>query len=135
MTRVSAAIREQVRQRAGERCEYCRKPEMPGTYPHHIEHIVALKHGGSSDLDNLAWACFQCNVAKGSDVASYDEQTGELTPLYNPRRQEWDDQFRLDDDADIVGITPVGHVTARLLQINHPDQVETRRQLIRAGVW
>jgi hypothetical protein len=82
----------------------------------------------------LAWACFQCNVAKGSDVASYDAQTDELTPLYNPRTQEWDDHFELDG-AEIVGKTPVGRVTVRLLQMNHPERIEIRYWLIEAGLW
>lgn len=135
MTIVFPRIRELVRQRAGERCEYCRKPESVEAYPYHIEHIIALKHGGSSDIDNLAWACFQCNVAKGTDVASYDEQTGELVPFFNPRTQEWAVHFKLDDDGEIAGLTSIGRVTLRLLQINHPDQIETRRQLVKAGAW
>ena len=134
MSGVSPAVREQVRQRAGARCEYCRKPENAGMYPFHVEHIIALKHGGSSDLDNLAWSCFLCNVAKGSDVAAYDEDTGNLTPLYNPRTQTWDQHFEMDG-SEIVGKTPVGRVTVRLLRMNRPEQVETRRPLIEVGLW
>ena len=62
-------------------------PENISTYGHHVDHIISLKHNGSSAPDNLAWACPQCNIMKGSDVASCDEQTGHLTPLYNPRIQ------------------------------------------------
>lgn len=134
MTAISAATREAVRQRAGGRCEYCRKPEGISVYPHHIEHIIARKHGGASSPDNLAWACFQCNVAKGTDIASYDRVTGQLVPLYNPRADSWDKHFELVDD-EIVGKTPIGRITARLLQINHPEQVEMRRLVIAAGLW
>ena len=134
MTSIPANLRGQVRQRAGARCEYCLKPEIGSAYPHHIEHIIARKHSGSSDPDNLAWACFQCNVAKGSDVASYDAETRELTPLYNPRKQRWHDHFELID-ASIEGKTATGRVTARLLQINQPEQTEIRRLLIAAGEW
>ena len=88
-----ADYRDSVRQRAGSRCEYCRKPEMFGSYPHHLEHIIARKHGGVSEMENLAWACFQCNVAQGTDIASYDTETQALTPLFNPRTQEWDTHF------------------------------------------
>jgi len=134
MTSVPESIRAQVRQRAGARCEYCGMPENVSAYPHHIEHIIARKHGGTSDLDNLAWACFQCNVAKGSDIASYDEVTGALTPLYNPRLDSWEDHFEVIEDA-IVGKTAIGRVTVKLLQMNHPEQVEKRRLLIAAGLW
>jgi hypothetical protein len=134
MTAIPGAIRDIVRERADRRCEYCRKPEGISVYPHHIEHIIARKHGGSSSLENLAWARFQCNVAKGTDIASYDNMTGELVPLYNPRSHIWDEHFELVND-EVVGRTAIGRVTVRLLQINHPEQVETRRLIIAAGLW
>jgi hypothetical protein len=93
-----ADFRDLVRQRAGNRCEYCRKLEMFGNYPHHLEHIIARKHGGLSEMGNLAWACFQCNVAKGTDIASCDTETKELAPLFNPRTQDWNDHFELVGD-------------------------------------
>ena len=134
MTRVPSSLREQVRVRAGKRCEYCHKPEGISAYDHQADHIIALKHGGPTSLDNLAWACFQCNNTKGSDIASYDEVTGNLTPLYNPRTEEWHTHFMMDGPI-IIGKTAIGRVTIRLLQLNHPEQVETRRNLIAAGLW
>jgi hypothetical protein len=135
MSRVSQAIRQQVSQRANQRCEYCRKPEGVSQYSHHVDHIIALRHGGTSSLDNLAWACFQCNSTKTTDIASYDSETKQLTPLYNPRNQEWDDHFVVRGSV-IEGKTPVGRVTTvRILQMNHPDQVETREHLIKAKRW
>jgi 5-methylcytosine-specific restriction endonuclease McrA len=131
---ISAKTREQVRERAGRRCEYCRKPEGVSAYAHQVEHVIAVKHDGPSTLDNLAWACFQCNNYKGPDIASYDKETNTLTPLYNPRQDRWDDHFFLED-AVIVGKTPTGRVTVRILQMNHPDQIETRAYLLRAGLW
>jgi 5-methylcytosine-specific restriction endonuclease McrA len=53
---MNPAQRDAVRQRAGGRCEYCRLPDSamePEDF--HLEHIVARKHGGSDDEDNLAW--------------------------------------------------------------------------------
>jgi 5-methylcytosine-specific restriction endonuclease McrA len=70
MSVISKTVREQVRQRAGMRCEYCRKPEGVSQFAHTIDHIIAVKHEGTSEFDNLAWACFQCNSTKGSDIAS-----------------------------------------------------------------
>lgn len=134
MTAISESLREFVRQRGQDRCEYCLKPQRVSTYPHHIEHIIARKHRGSSTADNLAWACFQCNIAKGTDIASYDIETGELTPLFNPRIQPWSDHFALVDDR-IEGKTPIGRVTVRLLQMNHPEQIEIRHHLIASGQW
>jgi hypothetical protein len=134
MSRISAKTREQVRERAGQRCEYCRKPEGISAYAHQVEHVIAIKHEGPSTLDNLAWACFQCNNNKGSDIASYDKETNMLAPLYNPRQDRWDDHF-IFDDVVLVGKTPIGRVTIRILQMNHPDQIETRAYLLSAGLW
>jgi hypothetical protein len=53
---MEAAVRILVRSRAGNRCEYCHLSQDHSHLIHHIEHIVARKHGGSSDPDNLALA-------------------------------------------------------------------------------
>lgn len=132
MTIIPKAIREQVRQRAGLRCEYCRKPEGVSNFPHTIDHIIAVLHDGSDGVDNLAWACFQCNSTKSSNIASYDG--GILIALFNPRLQEWNDHFEMDGPV-IRAKTAVGRVTIKILQMNHPDQLETRERLFRAGVW
>jgi hypothetical protein len=134
LSRVSNTVREQIRLRAGERCEYCHLPEQVSIYGHHVDHIVASKHGGSSQLENLAWACFQCNVNKGTDIASLDLETGELTRFYDPRTAAGDEHFRLEG-ARVVGTTPQGRVTVHIFQINHPDQVESRRNLMDGGNW
>ena len=58
---MTPAHREAVPQRAGRRCEYCRLPDSamdPADF--HVEHIIARKHGGSDNEDNLAWACTFC---------------------------------------------------------------------------
>jgi hypothetical protein len=134
MTKIPESLREQIRQRAGGRCEYCGIPEEAQLYPFHVEHIIALKHGGATLLDNLAWSCFDCNVAKGTDLASYDEETGSLTPLYHPRQQSWSENFELRD-GQIVGTTPVGRVTARLLKLNLGGRTADRQILLEAGLW
>jgi hypothetical protein len=45
------------------------------------------KHGGASDIENLAFAWWRCNRQKGSNLTSFDPQTRELSPLFDPRRQ------------------------------------------------
>ncbi len=134
MSRVNRETRERVRTRAGFRCEYCRKPDAVSDYPPHVDHIIALKHGGASDLDNLAWACFQCNTAKSSDIASYDRETLAIVPLYNPRTQTWDEHFEMHDGV-MVGKTPVGRATIQALLLNEPEPVAVRAALLRAGMW
>lgn len=134
MSRIPKHVREQVKGRAEQRCEYCCKPEGISPYPHHIDHIISRKHGGSSELDNLAWACFQCNTAKSSDIASYDATTCAITPLYHPRQQKWNDHFEFDG-AIIVGKTPFGRATIQALKMNEPEEVDFRASLMRAGLW
>ncbi len=103
-------------------------------FSHHADHIIALKHGGKTELDNLAWACFQCNTNKGSDLTTFDPETHTLVQLFNPRLQQWEEHFEIQA-ALILGKTTVGRATIQLLQMNHADQVETRLRLIQAGLW
>ena len=108
---MNPAQREAVRQRAGQRCEYCRLPDSAmDSADFHVEHIVARKHGGSDNEGNLAWACIFCNLYKGPNLASLDPDTGELTRLFHPRQDRWEDHFRIDD-ASIIGITSIGRTT------------------------
>src|SRR4051812_20614771 len=103
-TDISRDGRRSVIERAQGRCEYCQKSDdhKINPYRHEIDHVIAEKHGGSTELSNLAYACFQCNRYKGTDIASLDPQTGEVTRLFNPRTQEWADHFALTEDGQIL---------------------------------
>jgi hypothetical protein len=129
---VSAALRRDVTERANGRCEYCQYPSDASLLGFEIEHIIAEKHGGVTSPGNLALACPFCNRAKGSDLASIDPETGELTAFFNPRTQNWLDHFQLDGPR-IVPRTATGRVTVIIFQINHPDRLLERGQLIRVG--
>ena len=111
--RMLASLRREVRERSGERCEYCLLTESQELPPHEPDHLIALKHDGQTTSENLALACFDCNRFKGSDIASIDAVTGELVGLFNPRIQRWFDHFRLEG-AHIVPLTAVGRVTEKL---------------------
>lgn len=126
MAYVSAALRQAVQARAGERCEDCRFPQALSFLAFEVEHVVAEKHGGATSLDNLAWACPFCNRFKGSDLGSLDSETGRLTAFFNSRTQAWTDHLCWDG-ARIVPLTPEGRVTATILQLNHPDRLLERR--------
>jgi len=99
-----------------------------------MEHIVAEKHGGSSEADNLALACPHCNRFKGSDLGSLDSETGILTPFFNPRMQNWDEHFQLDG-AMIVPLSAEGRVTVKILQLNHPERLLERERLIKVNQY
>jgi hypothetical protein len=109
-------------------------PERITRFVHHVDHIIPPKHGGTSDMDNLAWACFQCNTHKQRDFASFDPNTKVVTLLYNPRTQNWDEHFEVVG-LEIIGRSPVGRVTVIVLDMNHPLQIEMRQELATAGLW
>jgi len=73
--RIPAALREAVRSRAGDCCEYCGVPDLGTFLGHEPDHIIATQHGGKTTLNNLALACLQCNRCKGPNIASVDPET------------------------------------------------------------
>ena len=130
---VSAEIRHIVVERANGRCEYCLLHQRDAAlFDHEIDHIIAEKHRGQTTDDNLALACFECNRYKGSDIASIDPQTNELTALFNPRQQIWTDHFVLED-ARIVPLTAIGRVTVMLLRLNAEPRIRRREGLMALG--
>ncbi len=58
-TYIPVALRNVVYERAKAACEYCLTPEMITFAPHQIDHVIAEKHGGATEQDNLALACIQ----------------------------------------------------------------------------
>jgi HNH endonuclease len=125
--------RELVRHRAGRRCEYCHLPESAVPYLiYHVDHIVAKQHLDkvSDDPHLLAWACSECNYHKGPNLVSIDPQTGKQAALFNPRTDVWNDHFMIQNGM-IVGLTPPGRATARLLNMNAPRLLQLRRELAR----
>ena len=123
-----------MRERAGERCEYCLLAESEAFFPHEPDHLIALKHGGETVSANLALACFDCNRFKGSNIASLDAATGELVPLFNPRTQRWSEHFKLNAGR-IVPLTPVGRATEEILRLNLPDRLEARERWAALGFY
>jgi hypothetical protein len=97
-------------------------------FPHEIDHVIAEKHGGKTKTDNLAFACWRCNRHKGSDLGSFDPETEEFSLLFNPRTQDWSEHFTLQGEQ-IIGLTPEGRTTIKLLQLNSEERIIERRSL------
>ena len=132
---MDARTRELVRRRAGQRCEYCHISERAVPYlVFHVDHIIAKQHLDevSDDPQGLAWACSECNYHKGPNLVSIDPETNEQAPIFNPRSQEWESHFVVQDGR-IVGATPSGRATARLLNMNAPRLVRLRIELVEQG--
>ena len=130
---MNAATKTLVRARSGDRCEYCQSCQSDEPYfRFQIEHVVAKQHGGGDGVANLALACPHCNLHKGPNLAGHDPLDGSLTPLFDPRRQHWQDHFAHRGPL-ILGQTAVGRATVLVLNFNDRIRVELRAS-VRASV-
>ncbi|HEY2827882.1 MAG TPA: HNH endonuclease [Pirellulales bacterium] len=129
---INAATRRQVRTRAGDACEYCAlRQEHSPLASLHVEHIIPRKHGGGDSLDNLALACIDCNLAKGTNLTGIDPLSDQIVQLFHPRRQRWEDHFAWQGVL-LTGKTAEGRATIEVLRINSEEQVQLR-SAVRGG--
>jgi hypothetical protein len=129
---MDAALRRLVRQRADERCEYCRIPQSALDATLQIEHIVAQQHGGVTQEWNLGLACDRCNLQKGPNLSRIDPDTGQIVGLFHPRQQSWEEHFQFRGPL-VIGLTPTGRATVAVLKMNEGRRVHLRSQLQAAG--
>ena len=128
-------LRTFVRSRAEETCEYCRlEQSLLPTRAFHIEHIIPKKHGGTDIEANLALACHRCNLHKGTNLTGIDPETGEITTLFNPRNDTWNEHFRFQGPL-VAGLTPVGRATVAVLMMNSMRRVQLRSKLRGGGYF
>lgn len=107
-------LRLTLEQHAQGCCEYCHYPQKVSGGVLHIEHIIARSKGGSDALDNLALSCPRCNGHKGEKTEGYDFLTGQRSPLFNPRKDNWSEHFRQNRQTGLIeGLTPIGRVTVQ----------------------
>ncbi|MCB0520156.1 MAG: HNH endonuclease [Saprospiraceae bacterium] len=120
--------------RAGFRCEYCKAPKAYAPSPFTIDHIVPEILGGSSELDNLAYACENCNGGKHTSTHATDPDTGLEVALFHPRKDRWADHFAWqENDINVKGLTPVGRATVAAMHLNHRAVVNMRILLKMVG--
>ena len=125
---VPLPLRRRVRERAGDRCEYCGVSQDGQEATFHVDHIRPRRDAGTSDLANLALACVSCSLRKGARTTVTDPDSGQTTACFNPRIDEWQDHFSLDREFSIVGKTPIGTATVQLLRMNRPLAIAIRRE-------
>jgi 5-methylcytosine-specific restriction endonuclease McrA len=130
----SEQVRQFIAERAGYRCEYCKVRQADAFIRFEIDHVISQKHGGGSEIENLAFACPHCNSHKGSDLTTYLDSYQDIVPLYNPRIQNWQDHFSTETGV-IVALTRIGQASIKLLQLNDPDRVMLRELLYLQGYW
>src|SRR5688572_25512696 len=107
---VPEQLRRLVAERARRQCEYCLIPEADTHFGCEVDHVIAEKHGGQTTAENLALACFYCNRHKGTDIATRLLGSERLVPLFNPRKDKWEDHFELRGQM-ILGTTDIGRAT------------------------
>jgi len=127
-------IRLLVAQRADYLCEYCLISEKDTILGCAIDHIISIKHGGSSEADNLAYCCVYCNRFKGSDIGSIIIENKEFIRFFNPRWDSWRTHFRLNNSL-IEPITNIGKVTAKILGFNDQQRLLERQLLIEKKIY
>lgn len=130
---MTKAVAQLIRDRAGNRCEYCRVPQSAYVQRFCVDHVIAKQHGGPDGPDNLAFCCPDCNLHKGPNIASRDPLTNALVALFDPRRDRWDDHFAFDGPT-IVASTAVGRATVRVLNLNSVARLAVRESLIAEGL-
>jgi len=97
----------------------------------HVEHIDPT---GGDGLDNLCLSCPNCNLSKAKATIALDPETGQTTPLYNPRTQIWSDHFVwLDNGIRLRGLTAVGRATIERFKMNQPRVLVARARWIESG--
>jgi HNH endonuclease len=119
--------------RAKNCCEYCRISAIDSYYGFQVDHIISRKHGGKTILENLAYACPDCNRYKGSDLGTFIHDSLKLVRFFNPRIDKWDDHFETDSSGLITAKTDIATGTLKIFSINHPDRIIERQLLWQLG--
>jgi hypothetical protein len=134
MPAIPRALRRKIAIAAQFRCSYCLTAQQISGAQMHVEHIIPLARGGTSDESNLCLACAWCNSYKGAQTHAVDPLSSVLTPLFNPRTETWSTHFRWSDDgAEIIGVTSTGRATVVALRLNNELIAAARRQWALAG--
>ena len=132
--RATLKIKREVIQRAEGVCEYCQSQAMFSPSPFPVEHIIPKVAQGETTSENLAWSCQGCNNHKHAKTSGLDPETGEESPLYHPRKQQWGDHFRwTTDHLRLLGVTPIGRATVETLHLNRTEVVNLRTILKKLG--
>ncbi|MBN9119708.1 MAG: HNH endonuclease [Planctomycetes bacterium] len=75
-----------------------------------------------------------CNLHKGPNIAGIDPDTGQLTRLFNPRTDDWNEHFAWSGHI-LVGRTAIGRTTVVVLATNDAAARVVRAALMAEGVF
>jgi 5-methylcytosine-specific restriction endonuclease McrA len=92
-SRISAKLHEQVAEQSRYRCCYCQSQQRIIGILLTVDHIIPESLGGTTALDNLCLACWDCNLIKATRITAIDPQTGITVRLFHPNQQKWANHF------------------------------------------
>lgn len=131
---ISAALRDDVRRRAGFACEYCSVSESEAGAELTVDHFLPTSKGGTHALDNLVYCCARCNLYK----QDYAPESPSDLALWNPRLEHAARHFSEGEDGLLHPFTETGAFTIRRLRLNRPALIArrlNRRQERDALLW
>jgi hypothetical protein len=131
---INDKLRFFVGKRANLTCEYCKVHQNDLIFGCHIDHIIRIKHGGKTIVNNLAFSCFNCNSNKGSDIGSILQNSTRFIRFFNPRKDKWIQHFKYENGV-IVPLTNIAEVTSNILQFNTADRIFQRQLLEISGKY
>jgi hypothetical protein len=121
---ISKSLRQIIRKRANFRCEYCGVSETESGGELTLDHFQPISVNGDSSEENLIYCCFRCNLYKGDYWTTEPSQT----PIFNPKKDKFDDHFWLAETGKLFGLTETGEFAVKLLRLNRPSLITKRRQ-------
>jgi hypothetical protein len=128
-------MREAVRLRANDRCEYCQLPVEASADGLVLDHVIRSCAGGESALANLAWSCPSCNARKRASTHAVDPASKVLTRSFDPRNERWRDHFAWTSDLmRIEPLTATGRATVGMLDLNRQQILWLRGMMLRVGL-
>lgn len=116
-----------VRERANFACEYCGVCETDAGATLTVDHFQPVSRGGNDEPANLVYACPRCNDHKGAWWSP-----GSSRSLWNPRQGPASEHLLKLADGRLIGLTPTGIVTIKLLRLNRPELIAHRLKTLRA---
>jgi len=131
---IPSEMRREVIRRAGNRCEYCGLSQTGQEATFHIDHIIPSAEAGVTELENLALACVSCSLKKGARFLLDDLESvsGEKVRIFHPRQDSWNEHFRWHGTV-VEGLTDIGRITIKALDLNRPLIVAIRSEEMHWG--
>ena len=124
---MNRALMRTVRQRAGDRCEYCHMPSWAMPLPFQIDHIVADNTAARRQKTTSRSPAPLQSLNKGP-TSPASTRLGRSHPPVHPRQDFWSEHFRLEG-ARMFGRTAIGRATVQVLAMNAAGLLLIRAEL------